>query len=206
MFASMLVGFPRFLRRLLIACGLVSFLAGADILVTTWSDRGVPDQTITVCRATDVANRPYQAANVRIAPDGSLPRDVDPMRDVVPPYSYGGTDYPGANWSSQGQAVWYAGCQATGNSLQAAESAPATPAAAPPQSQTRQPILGVWPQAVVVQGAVRVVAAWVMVIGILMIGVAGIGVPPESEPPPVRVSSDLYMSSKPRIRPRRSGQ
>lgn len=203
--AWMLAGFPRFVRTLLIGCGLASFLAGGDILVSTWSDRGVPDQTITVCRATDVANRPYQAANVRIAPDGTLPRELDLTRDVVPPYTYDGINYAGANWSSQGQAVWYAGCQATGTSMPAAESPPSTAAAAPRQIPAGQPVLGLWPRAAIAQAAIRVVAAWVMVFGVLMIGAAGIGVPPEFEPSPVRVSSDLYTCSRPRIRPHDTG-
>lgn len=207
MFASMVVGLPRFLRNLVVACGLVSFLAGADVLITTWSDRGVPAQTVTVCHATDAAKHPYQAATVRIATNGSLPADVDPSRDVVPPYSYRGINYPGVNWSAQGRAVWYAGCQATANAVAALQSVPPTSVATPPSRATApQPILGLWPQAVSLQDGIRAMAVAIMAIALLMIAAAGIGSPPEFERSPVRVSSDLSRSSKPLIRPRRSGQ
>ncbi|HET9781767.1 MAG TPA: hypothetical protein VFR33_08310 [Candidatus Dormibacteraeota bacterium] len=195
------------MRNLLILCGLASFLAGADVLITTWSDRGVPAQTVTVCQATDVAKHPYQAATVRIATNGSLPADVDPARDVVPPYSYRGINYPGVNWSAQGRAVWYAGCQATGNAVAAVQGAPPTSVAAPPSPPPApQPVLGLWPQAVFLQDGIRAMALGIMAIALLMIAAAGIGSPPEFEPSLVRVSSDLSRSSKPLVRPRRSGQ
>ena len=203
----MLVGLPRWLRTFLIVCGLASFVAGADMLITTWSDRGVPAETITICQATDVAKHPYQATNIRIATDGTLPPDVDPLRDVVPPYSYRGVNYPGVNWSAQGQAVWYAGCQGSRISLAAAPSPPVTSTGGPPpQAVTPQPVVGLWPQAVVTQTAVRALAASIMLIGVLMIAAASVGTPREFEPSLARVSSDLSTYSRPRIRPRRSGQ
>jgi hypothetical protein len=204
----MLAGFPRFVRTLLIACGLISFLAGGDILISTWSDRGVPAQTITVCRATDIGSPPYHAVDVRIAPDGTLPRELDLTRDVVPPYTHGGINYAGVNWSSRGQAVWYAGCQGAGSSMPAAASPPLSvatnlpSAVAPRQAQAPQPVLGLWPRAVIAKAAIRLVAAWIMVVGLLMVGAAGIGVPHEPEPLSVPVSSDLYTYSRPRLRPR----
>jgi hypothetical protein len=209
--AWMLAGFPRSVRTLLIACGITSFLAGGDILISTWSDRGVPDQTITVCRATDVASHPYHAVDVRIAPGGTLPRELDLTRDVVPPYTYGGINYAGVNWSSRGQAVWYAGCQGPGSSMPAADSPPVSAAKSlpsavtPRQAQAPQPVLGPWPRAAIANAAIRLVAASIMVFGLLIVGAAGISVPPEPEPLSVPVSSDLYMYSRPRIRPRNMG-
>jgi len=181
------------------------------MVISTWSDRGVPAQTITVCRATDVASRPYHAVDVRIAPGGALPRELDLTRDVVPPYTYGGINYAGVNWSSRGQALWYAGCQGSGSSMPAAGSPPVSAAkslpsaVAPRQAQTPQPVLGLWPRAAIAKATIRLVAAWIMVFGLLMVGAAGIGVPPGLEPLSVPVSSDLYMYSRPRIRPRNMG-
>ena len=178
---------------LAIGFGVVSLFAGADVFITTLSDRGVPAETITVCRATGVPQHPYQAANVEIATDGSLPRDVDPARDVVPPYSYGGTNYPGVNWSSQGQAVWYAGC-VTSNALAVSVTAPAQPALLAPDAAT-------------VKRLTRTTAGALVLIGVLMIALGAIAASRKSEERPrVAVSSDLSSYRRPVIRPHDSRQ
>ncbi|HET7338914.1 MAG TPA: hypothetical protein VFK22_05150 [Candidatus Dormibacteraeota bacterium] len=204
----MLLAIPRFVWMLAMASGVAALFAGADLFITTWSDRGVPAMTITICRATDVPQHPYQAANVRIAPDGSLPRDVDPARDVVPPYSYSGTDYAGVNWSSQGQTLWYAGCQATGKSLAVSVTAPTPSTAALSDGPgTSQPLVDLPPQAAVLHGGTRAVAAGVMLIGVLMIGVGAIAASARRERRHVvALSSDLSTYRKTAIRPHDSRQ
>jgi len=193
---------PRVLPTLLIAIGVVSLFAGADIFVTTWTERVAPAQTVTVCRSTGVPAHPYQASNIQIAPDGSLPPDLDPSRDVVPPYTYNGTNYPGTNWSGQGQAVWYAGCQPASKSLAVSQTSQAAPSTVLPLPQPASQLpLGLRPGPRLVQAAIRVAGAFVVFIGLAMIGVG------RSSPRPVRpylpVSSDLSMYLKPRPRPRR---
>ena len=194
----------RFMPMVSIALGVVALFAGADIFITTWTDRGViPAETITVCRATNIQSRPYRASNVQIAPDGSLPNDVDPSRDVVPPYTYNGTRYPGANWSSRGQALWYAGCQSPSGAVAVSQnSAPGFDEGVMPQQAAGQLPFGLRPGPDLLQTAIRVGAAVVMFVGLAMIGVGALRSSPRPVRPYLPVSSDLSMYAKPRRRPR----
>lgn len=197
-----MLGASRFLHTLLITAGVISLLAGADVFVTTWSNRGAPGQTITVCQATGVPAHPYQPVTVRVAPDGSLPKGFDPTQDVVPPYASSGRNYPGTNWSSQGQALWYAGCRSAGGSLSLSQTSPPAPATVAPQPQAGSQLpFGLRPTADLVQPLIRVIAAYLMFMGVVMIAAGAL----HPSIPPVRrrllVSSDLSRYAKPLVRP-----
>jgi len=159
------------LRTLLVVSGVVALLVGVDTYITSLTNRLAPFETLTICQATGLDGHPYQPVDVEIAPDGTI-RNIDQSRDIVPPYSYGGRGHGGANWTTDGQAVWYTGCQA-GSSL---SSAPPPAVAAPVSASPSGPgSLGRSTDGTPVadrQGEVsRVIGAYLMVVGFLAIGV-----------------------------------
>ena len=165
------------LRTLLVASGVVALLAGVDVYIGSLTDRVAPVETLTICQATGLAGHPYQPLNVDVASDGSI-RNIDRSRDIVPPYSYVGRGHPGVNWTADGRAVWYTGCQA-GSSLSSAP--PPAVAAAVSASPSGPGSLGRSTDGSPVadrQGEVsRVIGAYLMVVGFLAIGVGRWAVP-----------------------------
>lgn len=83
-----------------------------------------PQNKVTICHATSSVNNPYvqntvnENAIVKPNGHGTHTGPVFPQRgwgDIIPSYEYnndhGGTSiYPGLNWTTDGQAVWNAGC------------------------------------------------------------------------------------------------
>jgi hypothetical protein len=176
----------RFLRTLLIGFGVMSVLIGLDVFIGSLTERQVPIETLTICRATGIPTRPYQPVDATVAPDGSLAGTVDLSQDVVPPYSYLGKSYPGANWGAYGQAIWYAGCQDS-----TAKQAPPILATASPAQAAVLPQGGMRPAPDPARGAIQILAGVLIVAGLLMIAFGGIRVSPRRHRPTVDLSSDL---------------
>jgi hypothetical protein len=159
------------LRTLLVASGVAALLVGVDVYIASLTNRLAPVETLTICQATGLDGHPYRPLDVGIAPDGSI-RNIDQSRDIVPPYSYGGRGHAGDNWTTDGRAVWYTGCQA-GSSLSSAPppAVGATVSASPSgpgslgRSTDGRPLADP-------QGEMsRVIGAYLMVVGFLAIGV-----------------------------------
>lgn len=176
----------RFLRTLLVGLGVMSVLIGLDVFIGSLTERQVPIETLTICRATGIPTRPYQPADATVAPDGSLAGTVDLSQDVVPPYSYLGKSYPGANWGAYGQAVWYAGCQAL-----TPRQALSIPATASPAQAAVLPQGGMRPAPDPDRDAIQILAGSLVVAGLLMIAFGGIRVSPRRRRRTVGLSSDL---------------
>lgn len=165
---------------------MASVLIGLDVLIGSLTDRQIPIETLTVCRATGIPSRPYQPADATVAPDGSLAGSVDLSQDVVPPYSYLGKSYPGANWGAYGQAVWYAGCQTS-----TSKQAPTIQAPASPEQATVPLRGGMRPAPDPARDPIRILAGSLVVAGLLMIALGSVRHSRRRHRPTIDVSSDL---------------
>ena len=69
---------------------------------------------VTICHATGSQTNPF----VRITPaaegviDGHYAHQD--QRDVIPPFTFGGKNYPGQNWDSRGKAIYNNDCKVPG--------------------------------------------------------------------------------------------
>jgi hypothetical protein len=129
-------------RRRLFVLGLGGMLALAAALTVFPSAVMATQPTghkVDICHATDSDTNPYVAENVDIAsagyPDGAtghaghtgpvwsagLKADKIKWGDIIPPYTYDDFSFPGLNWSTEGQAIWNAGCQIPGESAPASQ-------------------------------------------------------------------------------------
>ena len=81
------------------------------------------DVKVTLCHATSTGSNSYEAIDVSI---NSVENAIsvhghgdhkgpifpaDNWGDIIPPFDYGSSHYPGMNWTDTGQAIWGAGCQ-----------------------------------------------------------------------------------------------
>jgi hypothetical protein len=176
----------RLVRTLLIGLGVASVLIGLDVFIGSLTERQIPIETLTICRATGIPSRPYQPVDATVAADGSLAGTVDPYQDVVPPYSYLGKSYPGANWGAYGQAIWYAGCQSS-----TSKQAPPIPAPASPDQAAVLPQVGMRPAPDPSRDAIRILAGSVIVAGFVMIALGSVRHSRRRHRPTIDVSSDL---------------
>ena len=74
-----------------------------------------PSHKVTICHATppDTAEQGYNSIEVDVAAAGGQMSGHQDQHnaDIIPPWSYGGTDFAGKNWDGAGQGIFYAGCQ-----------------------------------------------------------------------------------------------
>jgi hypothetical protein len=88
-----------------------------------------PEEKVPICHRTNSVQNPYHLEEVNgdsiVRPDGTTTSHGDhtgpvypgeDWGDIIPPFSYtnssGGTStYPGSNWTSDGQAIFEAGCE-----------------------------------------------------------------------------------------------
>jgi hypothetical protein len=179
----------RLLRTLLIGLGVTSVLIGLDVYIGSLTERQVPIETLTICRATGVPTHPYQPVDATVAPDGSIAGTVDLSQDVVPPYSYLGKGYPGANWTAHGQAIWYAGCQAS-----TSKQGSTIPAIASPGQAAVLPQVRMRPAPDPEHDATQILAGSLMVAGLVMIAFGAIRHSPRRRRPTIELSSDLSIA------------
>jgi len=78
---------------------------------------------VTICHSTSSKNNPYITNSPSANGDVSGHDDhdggvfpTDPWGDIIPPFAYDGGNYPGKNWTTQGQAIWNNGCNVPGGS------------------------------------------------------------------------------------------
>jgi hypothetical protein len=70
------------------------------------------DNRLTICHATGSETNPFviitpAKAGVVNGHDGDWHQDA---RDIIPPFTWNDTPYPGLNWDAAGQATWNNGC------------------------------------------------------------------------------------------------
>jgi hypothetical protein len=101
-------------NRLIIGCLATAALAPAAIgsLASTALAGGGPVGQVTICHATESATNPYVV--IHPASPAVLYAHLrhHDGADIVPPFSYKGTDYTGQNWTAEGKAVADNGCMA----------------------------------------------------------------------------------------------
>jgi hypothetical protein len=101
-------------NRWMIGCLATAALAPAAIgaLASTALAGGNSPGQVTICHATASATNPYVV--IHPASPAVLYAHLrhHDGADIVPPFSYRGTQYPGQNWSAEGKAIADNGCLA----------------------------------------------------------------------------------------------
>lgn len=101
-------------NRWTIGCLATAALAPAAIgvLASTALAGGGPVGQVTICHATESATNPYVVIHPASPAVLYAHMNHHDGADVVPPFSYKGTDYPGQNWTAEGKAIADNGCMA----------------------------------------------------------------------------------------------
>lgn len=75
-----------------------------------------PGHKVVICHATppDTAAQGWNVLTVDVASVGyrHAGHASEHDADIIPPYSYGGFDFSGKNWTPEGQAIWANDCRA----------------------------------------------------------------------------------------------
>jgi hypothetical protein len=111
---------------------------------------------VTLCHATDSDTNPYVVITVSInsVADATgvnghgthtgpiwysdIPKHTQ-WGDIIPSFSYGSVNYPGLNWTADGQAIWNNGCNIPTPTATPTEAPTATPTEAPTATPTEAP-------------------------------------------------------------------
>ena len=84
-------------------------------ITVTNTFEALAEHKVTICHATppDTAAQGYNSIEVDVAAAGGQMSGHQDQHnaDIIPPWSYGGTDFAGKNWDGAGQGIFYAGCQ-----------------------------------------------------------------------------------------------
>ena len=118
------------MRRLVLSLLATLFVLGFAKSVPAYGATRTPQERVTICHRDRSILKPYVQETVSedsiVRPDGTVVPNghgthtgpVFPMPawgDIIPPFEYnndsGGTStYPGMNWTDNGQAIWFGGC------------------------------------------------------------------------------------------------
>ncbi len=90
---------------------------------------GGPVGQVTICHATGSASNPYVVIHPATPAVLRAHLDHHDGADIVPPFTFKGTSYPGQNWTAEGAAIAANGCLA----------ATTPPAPAPPVDEPETP-------------------------------------------------------------------
>ena len=117
--------------RLAIVAGAILALTGSSLGTAQAQEQGGPEK-LTICHRTKATNNPYTQNTVKVSSldvedkddhtdhDGPVfdfeadpavaypaPHNGDQWGDIIPPHG----DFPGLNWTEEGQAIYEADCQ-----------------------------------------------------------------------------------------------
>lgn len=101
-------------NRWMIGCLATAALAPAAIgaLASTALAGGNPVGQVTICHATESATNPYVVIHPAAPAVLYAHLNHHDGADIVPPFSYKGTAYPGQNWTAEGKAIADNDCMA----------------------------------------------------------------------------------------------
>lgn len=130
----------RFVRQVAVALPVAAVGVAAFAVVSFASNGGDSHEKVTLCHATGSQSNPYVSVDVNIssAGDAANAKGHDSHADdIIPPYSYSGQDgsinYPGKNWTAEGQDILNDGCKVVD------DDNPVTPTPSPTSNPTPPP-------------------------------------------------------------------
>lgn len=102
-------------------------LSNNDFTCNSSCELELVNDNVTICHATSANANPYNQISPNIQNNGDLQGGhlghtggvypEDDWGDIIPPYVFIGGTYPGLNWNTEGQIIYYNDCNAEINSV-----------------------------------------------------------------------------------------
>ncbi|MGE4029450.1 MAG: hypothetical protein AB7I08_04415 [Thermoleophilia bacterium] len=125
----------------MIGCAATAALAPAAIgalASTAFAGNGPPGQ-VTICHATESATNPYVVIHPATPAVLLAHLKHHDGADIVPPFTYKGTSYPGQNWTAEGKAIADNGCLAVAPPPELSPPAEEPEPVEPPEPPAEEP-------------------------------------------------------------------